>query len=244
MKKIALFLATALACSFGTAEAEIEVKNTAGQSMKIEVLKYTASSGNVRIQRNPDGTIFNLKIDLFDAESQAKIKEAAPKAMPKLDIKVSAGARRATVGNSAFMERQEITATVEVKNTSRDIDLAETKFTILLVGRNTRRFANRDDDGAKILSNQSASGSAVAGQSLRFEFKPVMTEYDEDKDSSNLGGWDYDGYLLVMQNKNGEIIEAKTSIGPVESDILKDHTLLKKAIALKEGTQISRNLKL
>jgi hypothetical protein len=39
----------------------IEVANTAGQKMSVEIVSYTASSGNVRIKR-ADGQFFNTKI--------------------------------------------------------------------------------------------------------------------------------------------------------------------------------------
>ena len=111
MKSFVILLAATLGLS-SAAGAAITVKNTQGQPMNVEVLAFTESSGNVRIKRIPDGAIFNVKIDVFDAESQGKIKEVAPKPTPKLDIKVSAGARRADFKNSGYMERQKITATI------------------------------------------------------------------------------------------------------------------------------------
>ncbi|MCB1235485.1 MAG: hypothetical protein KDM91_10470 [Verrucomicrobiae bacterium] len=228
-------------CLTGSAK-DITVKSTSGQSMDVEVLAYTKSSGNVRIKRTSDGQIFNVKLDAFDAESQKKIADAAPVAMPKLNIEVSNGARRAREGNSSYMKRQEITASVSVKNESRDIDLAKTKFTILLIGRNTSRFADRDQDWSKILANETFTNSLPAGQELKFECKPIMTSYDSDKDYTNVGGWDFDGYLLVLQDEEGRVIEAKTSIGVVESSTLKDKPFLAKATQLSVGTEVERDL--
>ena len=228
-------------CLTGSAK-DITVKSTSGQSMDVEVLAYTKSSGNVRIKRTSDGQIFNVKLDAFDAESQKKIADAAPVAMPKLNIEVSNGARRAREGNSSYMKRQEITASVSVKNESRDIDLAKTKFTVLLIARNLLRYSQEDADTAKVLLKENFAEELLAGKELEYECQPVVTEYDSDRDSSNIGGWEYDGYLLVLQDSDDKIVGAYTNVGPIEVTTLKDPALLKNALALPVGREVQRNL--
>ena len=107
------------------AMAEIEVQDTKGRKMKIEVLSYTASSGNVRIKRVSDGAIFNTKINAFDTASQESIRKAAPLAKAKLLSKVSVGRRRKNVRGSSYMERQTITAKATIENESRDTDFID-----------------------------------------------------------------------------------------------------------------------
>ena len=72
--------------------------------MDVEVMSFTKSSGNVRIKRK-DGTIFNVKISLFDEESQKKIAQAAPVAFPELDIDISVGKRRQKQSDSVYMKK-------------------------------------------------------------------------------------------------------------------------------------------
>lgn len=220
----------------------IEVKNKKGQAMDVEVLSYTESSGNLKIKRNPDGAVFNLKIGIFDKPSQEAIRKAAPKVFPALDIKVSTGKRRERLGDSSYMKKQTVTAGVKVKNDTRDIDLEECTFTILLIARNMKRYDERDVDGAKILSKQSFKKSIPAGQLIEYEFKGLETTYDSDRDNSNIGGWEFDGYLFAVQDGKGEIVDAKSSIGHIQASVLEDPVAIKDALKLKEGDTATRNL--
>lgn len=222
--------------------APIDVANKAGQSMTVEVLSYTASSGNVRIQR-ADGQIFNTKLDVFDAASQEKIIANAPKAVAKFEMDVSVGKKRKDQGSSTYMENMTITTSAKISNVTRDTDLGETNFTILLVARNSRRYANRSEDWYKILSVQKFSTQLVAGKSSEHELKSVETSYDSDKDSSNVGGWEFEGYLLVAQDPSGKILATKTTLGTVLTTTLKEEKLILDALKLGEGMETEHDLK-
>ncbi|MDH4411524.1 MAG: hypothetical protein QE273_18065 [Verrucomicrobiales bacterium] len=224
------------------AAAPIEVSNKAGQSMTVEVLSHTASSGNVRIQRI-DGQIFNTKLEVFDAASQEKIVANAPKEVAKLEMDVSVGKKRRDQGSSTFMENMTITTSAKISNVTRDIDLGETSFTILLVARNSRRYADRTQDWYRILSVQKFSTQLPAGKFSEHELKPVLTSYDSDKDSSNLGGWEFEGYLLVAQDPAGKILATKTSLGTVSTTTVKDEKLILDALKLSEGMETEHDLK-
>ncbi len=239
-----LLLSACLSCgAFATTVVaeEIEVSSTSGQSMTVEVIGYTASSGNVQIKRN-DGQIFNTKLSVFDEESQKKIVANAPKEMAKLDIDVSIGRKRERQGGSFYMKNMIVSTSVKVANRSRDIDLAKTNFTILLVGRNSRRYANRDEDWYKILSVQKFSAELAAGKSSEFELTSFKTSYDSDKDYSNVGGWEFEGYLLVGLDAEGKIVATKTTLGDVGTITLKDNEKTLKAMALGEGSETEHDL--
>lgn len=222
--------------------APIEVANKAGQSMTVEVLSYTASSGNVRIKR-ADGQIFNTTLDVFDAASQEKIVANAPKEVAKFEMDVSIGKKRRDQGSSTYMENMTITTSAKISNVTRDTDLGETNFTILLVARNSRRYADRSQDWYKILSVQKFSTQLPAGKFSEHELKPVATSYDSDKDSSNLGGWEFEGYLLVAQDPAGKILATKTSLGTVSTTTVKEEKLILDALKLGEGMETEHDLK-
>lgn len=221
--------------------AVIEVANTSGQKMTVEIVSYTASSGNVRIKR-ADGQFFNTKLSVFDAPSQEKIIANAPKELPDFSLDVSIGRQRARQGNSAYMQNMTITTSVKVENKSRDIDLDQTNCTIVLVGRNAKRYANRAYDWFKVLSVQKFSTTLTAGKSSEHELRAIETTYDQDKDSSNLGGWEFEGYLLVAQDEDGNIIATKTTLGDVSTTTLKDPKAILAAIALSEGMETNHDL--
>lgn len=219
----------------------IEVANKAGQTMAVEVLSYTASSGNVRIRRG-DGQIFNTKIDAFDDASRERIIANAPKEVAKFEMDVSVGKKRRDQASSTFMENMTITTSVKISNLTRDIDLGETNFTILLVARNSRRYADRSQDWYKILSVQKFSTQLPAGKLSEHELKPVATSYDSDKDSSNLGGWEFEGYLLVAQDPSGKILATKTTLGQVLTTTIKEEKRIVEALKLGEGMETEHDL--
>ncbi len=210
--------------------------------MDVKVLAYTKSSGNVRIERISDGQIFNVKIDLFDPESQKKIVEAAPVAKAELEIKVSAGRRRERLGESSFMKKQTVSASLKVLNDSRDIDFADGKATVFLVGRQTKRFAERDQDYGKVLGKNEFKLSVNAGRETEFECKPVVTEYDSDKDDTNVGGWEYYGYLVVIQNADGSVHSVDTSIGNLKKEVEEAPAIGKSFLSLNEGSLVEKDL--
>jgi len=242
MVKLPITLACVLwlQCAFIATSFAITVKDTKGRTMEIEVMSYTKSSGNVRIKRK-DGNLFNVKISLFDEVSQKQIIATAPPAYPKLDISISAGKRRQKVAGSSYMKSNLVSISTKIKNPSQDIDLPKCKFTIILIGRNSKRYADRKMDWSKILSVQKFESGLQASKELSHELQPITTKYDSDKDSSNAGGWEYDGYLLIIQKPDGEILEGKSSIGPLKTTVVNQPELLKKALNVSENTELNRD---
>jgi hypothetical protein len=82
----------------------------------------------------------------------------------------------------------------------------------------------------------------TAGKSSEHELRAIETTYDQDKDSSNLGGWEFEGYLLVAQDEDGNIIATKTTLGDVGTTTLKDPKAVLAAIALSEGMETNHDL--
>lgn len=222
--------------------ASIEVQDTQGRKMTVDVLAYTESSGNVRIKRVEDGAIFNVKLNIFDSDSQERIREAAPKQRAKLDVSVSVARRRQDVPGSSYMERQTIKAKAKVENASRDIDFIEGKATLLLVGREMKRFANRDADYGEIMHKESFNATLNPGREMEYEFKPIVTEYDSDKDSTNIGGIEYYGWLLVIQEKDGSIHSVETSIGNLKKETDEDPEIGNIFLGLNVGQSVEKDL--
>lgn len=219
----------------------ISVSDTQGRSMEVEVLAYTESSGNLKIKRS-DGQVFNVKIDIFDSESQEKIKANAPKAKADLIIRVSVGKRRSRQGDSSYMKDQTISASVAIKNDSRDIDFPEGKGTLFLIARQTKRYADDSADYGKVLSKQSFPVSTLPGKSMEFEAEPIVTSYDSDRDSSNIGGWEYYGYLFILEDGDGDIHSVDTSIGNLKKDVETYPAAAKKLLSLTANQLVEKNL--
>ncbi|QQL44226.1 hypothetical protein [Sulfuriroseicoccus oceanibius] len=224
------------------ASAEIEVADTKGRKMNVEVLSYTEGNSSTRIQRTADGAIFDVKLSLFDAESQAKIKQSAPKVRADLNASVSVGRRRERIGSSSYMKRQTLTATVKVVNKSMKINFLDGTGTLLLVARQTKRYADDDADYGKILSIQTFTPIIHSGGTFEWDAKPVETKYDSDKDRSNIGGWEYYGWVLVIQDTDDTVVAVETNIGNLQKETRADPSIGKIFAELEEDELVKKNL--
>ncbi len=219
----------------------ITVKDTKGRTMEISVISYTKSSGNVKIKRD-DGTVFNVNLNLFDSDSQSKILAAAPKARAELLVKPSVGKRRKQQGNSSYMKDQTVTASIYMKNVSRDIEFMSGKVTVILVARQTRRYSERDQDYGKVLAKQSFNVSIKPSEDTKYECKPIITSYDSDRDSSNVGGWEYYGYMVIVQEKDESIHTVETSIGSIKKVLEETPEAGKIYLKLQVGQMVKKDL--
>jgi len=214
----------------------ITVSDTKGRTMEIRVHSYTESSGNLRLERVDDGRFFNVKIDLFDAESQEKIKEVAPRPVAELDAKLSVGRRRERLGDSSYMKRQTISSSMRIAH------FMNGAVTVFIIGRQTSRYADREADYGKVLLKQNFRASVRAGEEFEYECKAVVTEYDSDRDSTNIGGWEYYGYAFIIQNEDGSVHTAETSIGNLQTEMNEDPEHVKTVLALSAGATVEKNL--
>lgn len=221
----------------------LEVKNLQGKSLDIEVLGYNKSSGNVRMKRTSDGMVLNVQLNIFDAESQKQIIKVAPKAKADLEAKVSIGRRRKDVPGSSYMKTQTITAKVMLENNSRDIDFSKGTATLLMVGRQTKRYANDSSDYGQILAKQSFQVNLVPSQEAKYEAKPIVTKYDSDRDSSNVGGWEYYGWVLVIQDETKTIHTIETNIGNLKTDVEKNPRIGANFLKLNKGQTVEKDLR-
>lgn len=221
--------------------AAITVTDQKGRSMEVDVLEYKPVTKMTKIKRT-DGQVFDVNIGVFDEASRKRIVENAPEPQAELLVRVSVGKRRKRQGDSSFMKDQTISASVDVVNESRDINFPEGTGTIFLIARQTRRYSERDSDYGKVLSKQTFKISVKAGDENKYEAKPIVTSYDSDRDSSNIGGWEHHGYLFILQRNDGSIHEVVTSIGNLKKDAETDPGLAKKLLGLSDGAIVEKNL--
>ena len=223
------------------AEAGLEVSDAKGRTMEIELLSYLPKTGMVKFERG-DGQIFEVNVDIFDASSQELIVEKAPRPRADITVRVSVGKRNKRQGGSSYMKDQTITATVSLENDSLDIDFKEGKGTLFIIVRQTKRFANREEDYGKVLSKQEFDVTVAAGDERKLEAEPCFTSYDSDRDSTNIGGWAYYGSLFILKDKDGTIHTVDTSIGNLKSDVENDDALAGTLLGLREGDIVEKSL--
>jgi len=133
---------------------------------------------------------------------------------------------------------------VDVKNDDFKIALDEYEATILIVGRNESKRGDR-----KILTKQGPH---------EFELKPsgtaqipletIVTSYDDDDDdddcSSNIGGYKYNGYVIILKHKSsGNNVGYHSSSGALlKTSKENPEEAVAKILALRSGQKVGMDI--
>lgn len=237
MSKIALLFAAALTGLAGAASPVFEVRNTEGTPLLIELIALEDSDVvfAVATDKSKEHT---LAIDRFDAASQEKIRENAKSLkprLPKLAIEVSIGKRRQKDGY--YMVIQTVTAKVKLRNLSPKIDFPKSKGHLAYFGRN-RRYPDR----YQLMAKRTFDCEISAGQMFEQELVGIRTRYDSDnKGAGNIGGYQYDGYLLVITDGEGNVLATKTSDPGISKALETDSSLATRLTGLPDKTVLDKN---
>lgn len=184
-----------------------EVRNTKGDAIHIELLEFNDDVVTFETTGGKAGKEHNLKIDRFDADSQTKIREEAQNLKPrpfKLDTTVSVSKKRDKLGY--FMVQQKVSTKVSIRNLSMR-DFPETKAYMTYFGRD-----RSNPDEYKVMARKTFDCKIASRGLFEAEVDGFKTKYDSDKKGAgNIGGYQYDGYLLVLMDDDGNILHAKTS---------------------------------
>lgn len=240
MKAIpALALIGALLSGSALAGPVLEVRNADGKSLEIELLALDGedvvfSTTGARPKEH------TLAIAKFDSESQDKIREEAktlPPRLPKMDIEVVVSKR--TRKDGYYMVNQEVSAKVKLKNLSARIPFPATKGAITYFGRN-----RKNPDNYKVMSKRSFEvAGLIPNKGTEMEVLGFKTRFDSDnKGYGNIGGYEYDSYLLTLADAEGNVLAHKTSDAGVRAVIEKDASKTKQLSQLEEGAIVDKNL--
>lgn len=97
---------------------------------------------------------------------------------------------------------------VAIQSEEKDKDYIGVSGTLIIVGKGVI-----NDDVYTILNTQSFTMNILSRQKSRWEGSAFEAKYDPD-----YGGFEYGGYLLVLRNRAGEVVQVKAS-----SSTWKDH---------------------
>lgn len=215
------------------------VADQKGRSIEIELISLANDSVTFRRQGNLKE--FILPISNFDAASQELIRKnaaALPPLMPKLQADVVLGKRRKDVTDNYYMVKQEITATVKITNPSTTDKASGISGTLVYVGQDTRT-----PDLYSVLSSQKFEASINAGATFEKEMEAFSTTYDSDnKGVNNVGGYQYYGYVLVLQDPAGNVILNQATAGSFKLALAAKPELVKEVIKYTTGKTLTDKL--
>ena len=233
-----VFLLSALAVSPLCAGPTLEVKNTEGRALMIELVALEAENV-VFVTVADKGKERSLPIAKFDADSQEKIRAEAkdlPARVPKLDMDVTITKKREKDGY--YMIEQTVSGKVKLRNLSTQIVFPKSKGYLVYFGRD-----RRTPDKYKVMSKRTFDVEVPANQFFEKELLGFKTRFDSDnKGAGNLGGYEYDSYLLVITDDAGAVLATKTTDGGIQTAIGKDLSKAKRLADLADNAILTMEL--
>ena len=237
-KPLLLFALTAFLHQPLLAGPVVEVRNTEGKALRIELIAVEG-----------DNVVFNttgkevkehtLPIAKFDASSQEKLREEGkglPARLPKIDIEVVISNKRDKDGY--YMINQSVSSKVKIRNLSTRIDYPAAKGHVIYFGQN-----RRNDGFFKVMANEHFDFSIPANKTFETDVLGFKTSYDSDnKGYGNIGGYQYESYVLVLTDAEGNVIGTKTTNGSLRSAIDKDLSKAKRLVDLKLSEILNKDL--
>ncbi len=238
-----LCLAVIITAAAISTAAALEVKSKDGKALDITLMSVRGD--HVKFKRNSDGRIFSLKLDTFAPESVEVMRKAALEspdiklAFPKLRIDASIGKRLDRDANSGYMRHERITGTFTITNEDPKVALGKSKFSFVYFGRNP--FLK---DNYMVLHREESELALPPGGNLKHNTKTFVTSFDEDRNSSNIGGYRYEGYVCVVHDvETGKIVSANSSAGHVDKRLNAElEETVKQLLELKAKDLVTKDL--
>jgi hypothetical protein len=208
--------------------------------MTVELLARL-DDDSFRIKRIKDGKIFTIRSGCLCSESKKLLLEKAKDLKllyPELEIKVSISKRRKKEGGSYYMKSMTISGRVTLINKDLNVPSPPCYCNIIFFGE-----SQKYEDSYKIISNQ-AFKLEPTPKGASFGSEPFITSYDSDnKGRGNLGGYKYVGYLIIIADENGKVLQTKTLFPPLKKIIEMNVSIISKIKGYSEGTSLNKSMK-
>jgi len=176
--------------------------------MDIELISVT--SDRVKFNRVSDGKTFEVPLASFDADSTARIqakKSALGETHPTYEINVVIDKRRKKKDDSWYLVEQTIAGKVNLKNPVINGTAPAGKARVLYFGEEQRTGGRYS-----VLSTEEYNIQIKGGETHTHEVAPYVTTYDSDnKGYGNVGGLQYEGYLVLIMDEKGNVIQFQTT---------------------------------
>lgn len=210
-----------------------------GRQMEITVLRKEGEK--IVIERVDNGKEYKISPDSLSESSQAELLEIVKNlkpAYPPINADVVIGTRRKDHNGSSYMRKMDVSAKVTLTNEKANVDSPPCKGEMVFLGQN-QKF----DREFQILSNQKFTLTPTKDGTV-FEAKPFATTYDSDnKGDGNIGGFKYEGYLLVVRDMEDKVLFTKTVYSKIKKALELDVSFADELSKLPTGTLLNDSLK-
>lgn len=161
------------------------------------------------------------------------------KKYPGLRIQAGVGTRTRPVPGSSYMKTM-VTSPALVIESAQTQPVSAASATCLLITMDTAEKYRRGDQVCKIATTETLEiPAADKGSRRKFEFAPLQTRFDSDRDKSNVGGDVYKYFLIAVLSDDRKFLHFETSC-PGLARRLQDHPEERmKYLDLKPGAVFS-----
>jgi hypothetical protein len=187
--------------------------------------------------------LFFVSLSLSGQVPQPSKEEqlAIAKKYPGLRVQASVGTRTKPVPGSSYMKTMTISPAVVIESAQTQ-PMAAASITCLLITMNTRDKYVRSEQTCRIATSETIGVPAVLkGTRRKFEFAPLQTRFDSDRDKSNVGGEVYKYFLLAVLSEDQKFLYLETSCPGLDKYLQTHPEERAKYLGLKPGSSFSSN---
>ncbi|MGE9268774.1 MAG: hypothetical protein ACQKBY_11825 [Verrucomicrobiales bacterium] len=228
-------LGALLALPLSAAGPVLTISNKAGKSLVVELLELKDEGVRVRLVENK--AKYDIPFDQLSPESVEALKEKGanlPAVYPELELDVVVKKRRKDLGSSYYMKAMTVGGTVKVENRSQRRDCPPSFARLVFVGQD-----QRTPEKFTVLAVRDLELAPKAGQVFEQKVEDFETQYDSDnKGQGNIGGYKYFGYLLLVHDGEGRIVEHKTVSGVIAKAVSDNQGVLGSMLKTRPGAMM------
>lgn len=220
---------------------EFTLLDAKGRSIEVDVQKVTPS----QVEFRKGGRPMKLDLSKLDPENEKALLAFAKKhrlfqRFPPLKYQVAVRDRAPRQEDSSYMRTLLLTPQITLESEESLKPIPELLATIKVICFETEAYYAEKRREYRIKAVDTKKVPAARDGSRRsFDFKTFKLEFDEDRDTSNTGGWKYRFWICYLTDpESGEVIQWKTSYDALERHLEKYPEETDKYLGLKMNAEV------
>lgn len=217
----------------------MELKNKQGKTLQAEILGLNPKQVRFRSGTNP--TEHTVPLSSLSEETIAALQSAEniPALHPEYATDIIIGKRRKKQKGSFYRVDQTITSAIKIQNKSLELDSPGINARLLIFGQD-----QKETQLHQVLAAFDYRAEPERNKTAEKTFEPFVTDYDSDNEGEgNVGGYKYVGYIFLLFDDSGKIIEIKSLYPDFKKALAEGGELTTQLKTMAKGTLTTANLK-
>jgi hypothetical protein len=201
----------AVFCALAAAHAEFRVWSSKDGSSNVEA-QFIQMSGSKVVLEKPDGGRLMVPADKLCAKDQEYLAGVVPPEF-KIDVNVDESTIKLHDSGYSTKERDNISVDVTIGKASKAPCSQSFRAYLYVIAESYR------GDGRVVICKTDTSFSFEKGKPARLETSGSVAYWDTSYGGKM--GWEYEGYIVVIENAEGQIIATKANKSAYEGKLQK-----------------------